>query len=89
MHDSAGRLPRLADPDAGGLTKFDVAAQPNRDILGNVWDWRLAQPSAQARKWTASPPIVLLIATAAMLPLVITCAISISSLRRATTDFLS
>ncbi len=30
--------------------RFDVAAEQNRDILSNVWQWRLAAPSAQASR---------------------------------------
>ena len=26
--------------------KFDVASEPNRDILSNVWQWRVAPSSA-------------------------------------------
>ena len=31
-------------------TKFDVAAEPNRDILTNLWQWRLAGPAKQASR---------------------------------------
>ncbi|MEO6236064.1 MAG: ABC transporter substrate-binding protein [Vicinamibacterales bacterium] len=31
-------------------TKFDVAAEPNRDILINLWQWRLASAASQAAR---------------------------------------
>jgi hypothetical protein len=31
-------------------TKFDVAAEPGRDILSNVWQWRPAEAAKQASR---------------------------------------
>jgi peptide/nickel transport system substrate-binding protein len=62
MHDAVAEFARVLhdDPPAAFIawqqasravsTRFDVAAEKNRDILGNAWQWHLADPTRQTSR---------------------------------------